>query len=89
MLLLHYRTLLPEQSLPVDQRWRTVELDAEVFDGLDLSQAQGIAAAIRRVNEGKVPNVEPFAPDAEIFLTDLDKADSWEMAMTVTKKNKP
>jgi hypothetical protein len=85
MLLLQYRTLPPEQSLPVDQRWRTIELDPDVFDGLDLTGSAGISAAIRRVNDGKVANVDPIPPGATVYLADTDDLDNWSLELSVTK----
>lgn len=85
MLLLHHRTLPDNQTLPVDQRWRTLELDSS-FNDLDLSTPQGIGAAIKRINEGQVSNVEPFPYGSMIYLTDTDKQDHWSLKLSVTKE---
>jgi hypothetical protein len=85
MLLLLCRTLPDNVSLPVDQRWRSVELDPEVFPGLDLTVSQGVAAAVRRVVDGQVPNVAPFPHGADVQLVDTDRLDRWTVALTVTK----
>lgn len=85
MRLIHYRSVPEGAVLPVDQRWRTVELDPVEFDGLDLSTPQGVAAAIRRINDGKLANVEPFPHSTEVYLTNTDAADSWQLALTIQK----
>lgn len=87
MLILAYRSLPPDTGLPTDQRWRTVELDEVDFAGLDLTAPQGISAAIRRVNEGKVANVLPFPHDATIYLldTEAESTDHWTMSLSVEK----
>jgi hypothetical protein len=85
MLLVHYRTVPPEVTAPVDQRWRTIELDPQVFDSLDLATPQGVVAAIRRVNDGQVSNVQPFPHGADVYLTDTERADSWKLALTIQK----
>lgn len=85
MLLIHYRSVPSGTTLPVDQRWRTVELDPVVFDGLDLTTAQGLVAAIRRVNDGLIANVEPFPHGSSVYLTDTDSANHWNLALTITK----
>ena len=85
MLLIHYRSLPAGANLPVDQRWRTVELDPVVFEGLDLTTAQGLVAAIRRVNDGLIENVEPFPHGSSVYLTDTDTANHWNLALTITK----
>jgi hypothetical protein len=85
MLLIHYRSLPSGTNLPVDQRWRTVELDPVEFSGLDLTTAQGLVAAIRRVNDGLIPSVEPFPHGSSVYLTNTDTADHWNLALTITK----
>lgn len=85
MLLVHYKSQIEGANLPVDQRWRTVELDPVVFDGLDLTVPQGIAAAIRRINDGKIANVAPFPHGTSVYLTDTATANHWDLALTITK----
>lgn len=85
MLILHYRTLPENTSLPIDQRWRTLELEGPDFDGLDLTQPQGVSAAIRRIMDGKVPNVQGIPYGSVIYLTDTDKSPNWEISISINK----
>lgn len=85
MLLVHYRSLPQGTDLPIDQRWRTFELDPTVFQGLDLTTPQGKAAAIRRINDGTIPNVQPIPHGVILYATETDTADSWTLALTITK----
>lgn len=85
MLLVHYRSQPDNTALPVDQRWRTVELDPATFPGLDLTTPQGLVAAIRRINDGLIPNVAPFAHGTIVYLTDTTTATNWTLALTITK----
>lgn len=85
MLLVHYRSVAEAATLPIDQRWRTIELDSAIFAELDLTTAQGLVAAIRRINDGKVPNVEPFPHGTSVYLTDTATAAHWDLALTITK----
>jgi hypothetical protein len=81
MLLLAYRTLPPEQSLPVDQRWRTFEVDPGVFapTGSDAGDL------ITQINEGDIPNVQPIPPGSIVYLVDTDTLESWALDLSVTK----
>lgn len=88
MLLLMYRTLPQDNWLPVDQRWRVIEVDPEPqagdgqgFGGLDLTSTQGVMAAIRRINDGKVNHVDPIPHGAEVKFIDTDDA---EMTLNLT-----
>jgi hypothetical protein len=88
MLLLHYRSLVApgdDRWMPVDQRWRTVELDPLVFDGLDLTTGQGVAAAIRRINDGVISGLAPFPHGSVVYLMNTDTTDHWNLALTITK----
>jgi hypothetical protein len=85
MLLIHYRSLPANVSLPIDQRWRTVELDPVEFPGLDFTTPQGLVAGIRRINDGLIANVEPFPHGSSVYLTNTDIADHWNLALTITK----
>lgn len=86
MLVLAYRSLLPNTSLPIDQRWRTLELDPEVFQGIDLEAPNAVANCIRRINDREVsPHVEPIPHDSEVFLMSTDDVARWELELTVKK----
>jgi hypothetical protein len=85
MLLINYRTITQEQTLPIDQRWRTLELATEDFPGLDLTQPAGISAAIRRIAERKIPNVEAIPYGASIYLTNTDTTDHWDIGLQIQK----
>jgi hypothetical protein len=85
MLLVHYRSQPENTTLPVDQRWRTVEVDPAVFTGLDLTTPQGLVAAIRRINDNQIPNVAPFPHGSVVYLTDTTTANNWTLALTITK----
>lgn len=85
MLIMHYHSSPDGVTVPIDQRWRTVELDPAVFTGLDLTVPQGIAAAIRRINDGKIPDIRPFPHGVSVYLTDTDTANHWDLALTITK----
>lgn len=87
MLILAYRSLPPETSLPIDQRWRVIELDPTAFDGIDLTSSQAISSVIHRVNESKVQFVLPFPHDADVYLLDTETADHWSMTLSVEKSS--
>lgn len=86
MLLVHYSVVPAGGSIQaIDQRWRTIEIDPAVFTGLDLATPQGKAAAIRRINDGQIPNVQPIPHGVVLFGTETSTADSWTLALTITK----
>ena len=85
MLILHYRTLQEDTTLPIDQRWRTIELDDQEFAGVDLTQPAGVAAAIRRIMDNKIPNVAPITYGSVIYLTDTEQSPHWEISVQIQK----
>jgi hypothetical protein len=89
MLLLAYRSLPAGQSLPADQRWRAIEIEG--FADLDLTTGQGVAAAIRRINDGAISNVAPIPVGAQVFMIDTDMVEvpSWDLSLTVTQTPPP
>jgi hypothetical protein len=91
LLLLAYRSLPANQTLPADQRWRSIELEADVFGDLDLTTGQGVAAAIRRVNDRAVSNVEPIPVGSQVYMIDTEMVEvpSWDLNLTVTQTPLP
>jgi butyrate kinase len=72
MRLLLYRSLAESVTLPPDQRWRTIELDA-TFD--DITDG---AAIIKR--QGDIPT------GSLVHLVDTGNVDAWSLDLKVTKQ---
>lgn len=85
MLLLLYRSLLPDNFLPNDQRWRVIELDEPLIAGLDTESDTFESAAIKRVNEGRAQFVDPIPFDSDVHVVDTDTLDTWSLKLKVEK----
>jgi hypothetical protein len=75
MVLLLYRSLPENQLLPVDQRWRTFEVDPEVFVDQDPDEPLS-KAAIQMINDRRVPNVEPIPAGSTVYVYDTEAEDA-------------
>jgi hypothetical protein len=85
VLILLYRTLPPEQHLPQDQRWRVIEIDPHLSEGLDSNAPTFESSVIRRVNEGRAEYVNPIPFGADVHIADTDTLSKWTLELRVEK----